>query len=356
MFVALDFGSSLIKALIFDGEHFKFYKFSLSYSPQSFSRKSVSAALEVLQNISGQKILKPETEDSLRVYLCTALSLSFEDSDVSPAWKVESSSRINSLWEKDVLDYGYQFIRFRDRASALKFNSQDLLKWLSFKASLPEIENYIGNRQIYSNVLPISPRDLYIEQALARECIYRFFRDQRLELDSKEIVLSGSVFGLNPFSPQSLLILLDSLGFQNQLDVYLDRASNISLLGLVKLFEPEAFKLVPSDLFPVFLATVKRFVGDIKVFVDTGLEKKLEIIVKKDTLFLFPLKMGEKARVEILDKSNQKSELELIGGEMGFVLDCRTFPLDLPSGSEPRVSLLKDWERSLGATGRIFNI
>jgi len=356
MIASLDFGSSLTKALVFDGSEFRIFKFSLSYSPQQFSRKNVLESIRILQSLSGCQLIDSGNRPLYKIYVSTALPLSEESVEGTQPYQTLSSSKVLSSWELPVLDYGYQFIRFRDRVSVQNFDASQVLRWLPFKSTLAEIENYVDNRKIYSNVLPIFPRDLYIEQAMARESIIQFMRGQN-SLDSfAEIVISGSIFGTNPFLSQSLLILLDSISFAEKLDVYLDAQSCVAVLGLLKLVEPEVYDEVPGFLRPKFLGTVLRFNGDAQVTIDLGLEKPLDVSVGSGSLFLFPLRAGETADVGVVLTGRKEKRFKICGGELGFLIDCRSFPLVLPTDAQRRIGLLKEWEKSIGATGRIHEI
>lgn len=356
MVVALDFGSAFIKVLVYDGEKFEAYKFSLSYFPQPFSSKNILESLRILQKLCGREIVSANNVSLCPIYLCTAIPLTTLPESEGLIAGIETSANINSLWEKDVLDYGYEFIRFRDKISVANFNSSGVSRWLPFKTSFSEIKNYIDNRRIYSNVLPIFPRDLYLEQALARETIISFFGRQDIESESREIVLSGRIFGINPFTAQSLMIILDSLYFQNSLDVYLDQRGLISNLGLFKKFEPQLFEIIPETFFPVFLASVLRFDERVKISIDLEFDKDLEVVVEKGQLFWFPLKTGERAHLVIRYSDGKKEEFELRGGSLGFVIDCREIPLVFPRDSRARIEMLKEWEKSVGASGRVFSL
>lgn len=356
MIAALDFGSSLTKAIIFDGQEFHLFKFSLSYSPQQFSRKNVLESIKLLQKLSGCELIDAANRPLYKLYVSTELPLFGESPEENSPYQTLSSSKVLSSWEVPVLDCGYQFVRFKDRISVQSLDESQVLRWLPFKATLAEIENYINNRKIYSNVLPIFPRDLYIEQAMARESIIQFLKSQSISDNFGEIVISGSIFGTSPFPSQSLLILLDSLNFGNKLDVYLDHQSAIVALGLLKLVAPEIYGHVPNSLRPSFLGSVLRFKGDVSVTIDLGLEKPSQVRVGSGSLFLFPLRVGEKASVKVLEAGNKAQEYELSGGSLGFVIDCRGFPPGLPNDAQRRIELLKEWEKSVGATGRIHEI
>lgn len=356
MIAALDFGSSLTKALVFDGKEFRLFKFSLSYSPQQFSRKNVLESIKILQNLSGCELLDHTNSPLYKLYVCTELPLFGDSSEGNSPYQTLPASKVLSSWEMPVLDCGYQFVRFKEFVSVQNLDESEVLKWLPFKSTLSEIENYINNRRLYSNVIPIFPRDLYIEQALARESIIQFFRTHNVPDDYNEVVISGSIFGTSPFPAQSLLILLDSLNFTKKLDIYLDRQSSILTLGILKLMAPEVYEQAPKSLRPVFLGSVLRFEGGAQLKINLGLEKPSKVSISSGDLFLFPLRNGEKATVEVLEAGNKTEEFQVFGGDLGFVIDCRGYPPKLSPDVQRRIETLKEWEKSVGATGRIYSI
>lgn len=356
MIVALDFGSALTKAIIYDDGIFTTFKFSLSYSPQQYSEKSILESLRVLEKLSGKSLIDANNTTRNKIYVSTAIPLILGVSGRSIATEIVSSSAVLLAWERNILDLGYQFIRFRENVSVINYDVPSVLKWLPFKATLSEVSNYIDDRKIYSNLLPIFPRDLYIEQAVARESIANFFSRQSLTPVGQEITVSGSIFSVNPFLSQSSLILMDSLNFINRLDVFIDLRTLIICLGLLKMYEPAIFSEIPASLRPVFAGSILRFSTGVNVTIDLGLPKPMEVKVDEGTVFLFPLKSGERAKIIATGTDKKKQEYEVGGGELGLVIDCREFPINLPTDSQRRTNLLKEWEKSLGATGRIHNI
>lgn len=364
MVVALDFGSSLIKALVFDGQSFGFFKFSLTYFPQIFSQNNVFLALHRLQKISGVGLFGSDGLLKARVYVSTELPLLSEGQEAGPLAKIVSGAQVVDAWETPVLDLGFRYLHYRSLVAVARFNQDETTRWIPFKTSFKEVENYLSNKEIYASVLPTYPRDLYLEQAVAREKIIQFRKSQKVDLNAGQITLSGSVFNLNPYFSQSLLILLDSAGPLRQTEVYLDRKGTVLTLGLIKKFEPELFGKLPEDLLPIFLASVLSFDGAVELSVDLSLGPPLLTDIKKGSLFIFPLKINETAAVTAKRVGGKSETYELAGGVLGFVVDCRDYAggdnepkfLNLPSDPYERIDSLRQWEKSLGAGGRIHEV
>jgi len=75
MIVVLDFGSALSKALIVEGDNYRFFRFSLSYSPQDFSQKSLLESLKRIENLSGSVLFSGDGKLTAKVYVTTGLPM-----------------------------------------------------------------------------------------------------------------------------------------------------------------------------------------------------------------------------------------------------------------------------------------
>lgn len=356
MLAALDFGSSLTKALLFDGREFRFFRFSLSYSPQLINRKNVLESLRMLQKLAATPLIDAANRPLGKIYVSTALPLFGPAAQENEPYQNVPVTKIIEGSQIPVLDCGYQFIHYRDRFSVQRPDTSKVLSWLPFKAGISEVANYTNNRRIYSNVLPIYPRDLYIEQGLARESLVRFQESQEgLEIGDR-LVITGSIFTTSPYVCQSLLIILDSLEFSGKLDVLLDRLGCLVPLEILRQYEPGIFDQIPPKFQPSFLGSLLRFPNGAQVEINLGFANPLRVNVERSSLFMFPLKGGDKASLSVFEKSKKPAKFEISGGEVGCIIDCRGRPLSLPADTARRISALKEWEESVGANGRIFSV
>lgn len=361
MIVVLDFGSALSKALIVEGDNYRFFRFSLSYSPQDFSQKSLLESLKRIENLSGSVLFSGDGKLTAKVYVTTGLPMVLGGEGAST--EIISESKIIVDADYNLLSLGFRFVHYKDKVAVVRPSFEEILKWLPFKLSLSEIDNYWSNKEIYSNALPIFPRDLYLEQATAREVIIQFRRSQGINFSDSEIVLSGRIFSLCPYPSQSLLIFLDSFAPSSKTDVYLDKTGLALCLGLLKLYESEAYNHLPDSLLPEFLGTVLPFDTPIHLEIDLGLSQIQTVDVPENGLFLFPLESGETARLKVVAMGKKESYFDVSGGSLGFVVDCRSYEtssgtgsvrtLSLPANSAKRMELLKSWERSLSVPVKI---
>ncbi|MCL5004024.1 MAG: hypothetical protein M1352_02005 [Patescibacteria group bacterium] len=358
MIAAIDFGSVLNKALVFNEGEFKNFKFSLSYTEQKFTRRSLWEAVKMVENLSGHSLLGALNKPLDKIYVATSLPLTNQFEPGELATKVVSTKEVAAGQTAAVLDVGFKYISFSKACNPASFESSEALKWLPFKSTLTELENYLENRRIYSHVLPIFPRDLYFEQAIAREKVIQFFNKYALEAPL-EITLSGGIFCASPYPSQSLLLLMDSLsGNFKKIDVYMDKTGFSVPLGLLRMFETEVFEKAAPLFVPEFLGSFLRFDREVTLSISLGLSKPLLVKVERGRIFNFPLSPGETAKVSVSARGLKDESFDLTGGSLGAVFDGRERDLEngqlvLPNDAKTRQNELKEWERSLGATGRL---
>jgi len=178
MILALDFGSAKIKALLIAdaADSGRFFSFSLGFRTPIVSRLTLLSAIRTVELLGGVKLLEGE-QLLTKLYACVGLPV-YENSSLPSGPIILTSEALSSL-AINVLDVGQQFVHFQERVSAAPISAEEVLDWLPFKAEIGEVGSYIENKKIYSSVLPSSPRDLFLEQAMARVRIANFFKSQK---------------------------------------------------------------------------------------------------------------------------------------------------------------------------------
>lgn len=353
MIVVLDFGSTLNKAVVYEAGEFNFYKFSLSYVPQVFSAKNIIESFRRLEDLSGRKLLGEKEKPLGNFYLVYGLPLPSELPKLPFVKAVFATAQVLETWERPVLEVGSQFISFRQKLGVANYKTENLLKWLPFKITLSEVQNYLDNQKIYSNLLPIFPRDLYLEKALAREKLATLLEDIPKPGGDSSLVLSGGIFCACPFVAQSLNLFLDCFSqINDSVEVFLDPKNILSCLSVLKSTEPEIFEQIPLAWKPFSLGSVFHLPEGGALTIDLGLKEPLEVKILPESLVVFPLGEKEEARITLTSGKKNEESFKVIGGRLGLVVDSRRHPLVLPSDSARRMSLLKIWEEQLGATER----
>jgi len=257
---------------------------------------------------------------------------------------------------------------------------EDVVKWIPGEVSTSYILDYIQNKIIYPGTLPVTPRDLYLEQALAREVMTRAIREalpsfpkdaNRVEQNTlptfDPIVVSGGVLTNAPSPAHSLLMILDSLqptGIQrilldiNHLAPGLGAAASV-VPGLVSqlILDPTVLLNLGFVISPLVRAREGTSVLRIRVQYQSGYESIVN--VHQGNIQLIPIPVGQKARVFIdpLHRANigfgpgKGTSIQVVGGLFGLVVDARGRPLEIPEDTTTRRNLLLKWQSAFKRQG-----
>ena len=250
---------------------------------------------------------------------------------------------------------------------------EDVLRWIPGEVSSDYVLNYIQNKTIHPATLPMTNKDLYVEQALGREILSRavneamsvFPKDAtRVEQNTlptfDPILVSGGVFTGAPSPAHSLLMILDALqptGIQrilldtNHLAPGLGAASSV-VPGLVSqlLLDPTVLLNLGFVISPISRNRDGTAILRIRVQYQSGHETTVN--VHQGNIQLVPIPTGQRARVFIdpLHRTNiglgpgTGTSIQVIGGLFGLVVDARGRPLELPSDAEKRRNQLLKWQ------------
>lgn len=357
MTIALDFGSACVKAILFGLPRggSRYFSFSLNFKTPILSRATLISALEIIGRISGEKIFD-RGKPLAKIYVCLGLPV-YEDCDLLQAPVLLTGQAFSSL-EINILDVGSQFVHFNDRVGINPIDVSAVANWLPFKAEVSDIASYVENKKIYSSILPTSPRDLYIEQAIARVRIMDILKAQQVYPDIGELYLTGAVFSKAPYLEQAILMVLDSLQPQDMIKLWLDKNQILPMAGLLKYYSTSDYLALSDELSPIFLGTAISLVDSCEVKIDLGMGESQSITLTSGDLYIFPLKSGEQASVKVEYKSSKspRKTYEVTGGEVGVVFDLRGRPLIIPESASSRQELLRLWDNQIGASGQIERI
>ncbi len=232
-------------------------------------------------------------------------------------------------------------------------NIHEVEYWLPFQLNETEIANYIANTELFSQVIPYTPRDLEIEQAIVRFRLSQAIFNRTLRSD--EIIVTGTALGRAPKLQLAFLTLLNGLAPMEPLKITLDERQVFVLLALVKKYSPENFDKIWSEEkgrlkelgTGVWTDKAKRAVINVE-----GQAEAQDLALSEQSLILFPLPAGEKARVRLEPGGSYVVE----GGEVGLIFDSRPRPLRLPFGGKERRELLRTWEEACNAHGGVVDL
>lgn len=249
-------------------------------------------------------------------------------------------------------------------------------RWLAVDVSEEDLLNYLYNKPLAPQSLPVSEQDLAIEQAAAREVLCLAISKSMSDFPESaiyplegalpwfdRILLSGSVLSRAPDVAQSLLMALDAIqpvGIatiildQNNLAAALGASAEIDPLLVVQVLESNSFANLGTVVSPVGQAASGSSILRIQI-VSEG--QKQEIIeVTQGQLKSIPIPMNKAVDVYIQPLQNMDIGLgpgrggwvrRVVGGKFGLLVDARGRPLDLPSDEQLRILTLAEWQHSV---------
>jgi hypothetical protein len=293
-----------------------------------------------------------------------------------------SSATVAASFDGDLRLRVFSHLGMGEGLSGILERSQmeDVIRWIPGEVSTSYILDYIQNKIIHPGTLPVTSRDLYLEQALAREVLSRAITESlpsfpknanRVEQNTlptfDPIVVSGGVITNAPSPAHSLLMILDALqptGIQrilldaNHLAPGLGAAASV-VPGLVSqlILDPTVLLNLGFVISPVVRARDGSAVLRIRVQYQSGYESTVN--VHQGNIQLIPIPSGQRARVFIdpLHRANiglgpgKGTSIQVVGGLFGLVVDARGRPLKIPEDATKRRNLLLKWQSAFKRQG-----
>jgi len=252
-----------------------------------------------------------------------------------------------------------------------------ITRWLPKPMSGDEARGLLINKEMRPVSIPQESRELWLEQALAREAIRTTLQVARpgwkpgaaqpyphlLPL-CDTIVVSGGVLAHAPRPGQAALIVLDGLEPIGVSTLVLDAHGLAPALGNVAAVKPlAAVEALDSGCF-VNLATVVTPVGHarrgdtilkVRVAYDDG--SRFSVEVRYGDLEVLPLVPGQQAVLELrplhhfdvgLGGPGKAGKRRVSGGLAGLIIDARGRPLRLPSKPKQCQAQMRQWLWDVG--------
>jgi hypothetical protein len=251
---------------------------------------------------------------------------------------------------------------------------ESVSRWLPLKVEPSEVYDAIYNKAVHCHTLPQTDRDLWLEQAVAREILRLTLADSasrrlndgarplvesRLDL----IVGSGGVLAAAPSHGQAALVLLDALQPVGISRLALDKVGLVAPLGAVATLHPQAAaQLMERDAL-LTLGTVVAPAGraregevalNVKIDYEGG--PSFEAEVRSGSLEVIPLPPGQVADLELrparhfamdLGTKGQAGKTKVEGGSLGIIFDARGRPLPVAEDSEAQREKVRQWRWAL---------
>lgn len=234
-------------------------------------------------------------------------------------------------------------------------------RWLPFYAPRMEIVNYALNKSLRPATLPISPRELYIEQALLRAGAAHVMQQAEAKQDSPEqrpeLVISGGTALNGSGTPAfDMLLLLDILQPEGITHFRADPDGVLPALGAMAQINPEAVvQLVDSGVLHYLGTSISvsgRVVAErtaIKLTIRTEDGEEFPHELAGGHLWTLPLPAGRELEISIRCArgvhigGRRRLKMRFRGGTAGLIFDARGRPLPLAATAAGRAQQIPLW-------------
>jgi len=251
----------------------------------------------------------------------------------------------------------------------------EISRWLSIALPEDDLLDYMHQKIAYPASLPVTPEELAIEQAIARQALRVAIRGiprglvepvhpdgAGLSAPFEPILATGAVLTQAPTQGQSMLMLLDALQpvgvttlvlDQNHLAPALGLAAGINTLLPVQILESGAFLNLGTVISPICSADPGTPIVRFRLVYSDGTEATAE--VKQGSLHVLPLARNQTAQLYLeplhhtdLGFGRAGRGVKITGGALGAVIDGRGRPIRLAGDPSERQEQHKKWLWALG--------
>jgi hypothetical protein len=249
----------------------------------------------------------------------------------------------------------------------------DILRWVPADVSEKNLRDYIYNKALYPDSLPITTEELAIEQALACQALQLAVKQASKAYPPnlpgslpgllpwfEPIIASGSVLTKAPSRAQALMMLLNGLQPTGVTTIAIDRNNLAASLGAtasvapllsIQSFDPTNFVNLCTIISPAGKAPLGTPILRVRMKIDEGQESELE--VRHGSLAAIKLPAGQTGTLHLTPLHRFDVGMGGLGrggtvtvkaaGELGVVIDARGRPLQLPAEPSRRRDLLNKW-------------
>lgn len=250
----------------------------------------------------------------------------------------------------------------------------DILHWAPVDLEASQLNDFIYDKAIHPQTVPLTEDEVFLEQAIARILLRQTLSQaarswgwptQGLSLPSLNLmVLRGSVLANSPRPGQALLTVLDALQPSGVFSVAVDRHGILPMLGLMALQDPAAVVQILEggvlhELGWVIAPVGAGTLGDHALHIVVASEDKGEYHIDAEFGELIAVPLAQGASAELRLKPDKKVDvgrgpgrgrkITVHGGAVGLVVDVRGRPLTLPEEDEERRRRLRQWHWDMGS-------
>jgi hypothetical protein len=235
--------------------------------------------------------------------------------------------------------------------------------------SIDTARDYLWQKTLYPNSLPMTDENFAIEQAALRLVLRMAARDfiSRGRSDflvAEPILVCGAAITQLPTPEHSLLALLDGLQPSGVSTLILDANNILASLGAiarvntilpVQILESNAFLNLGTVIAPI--SHVRPGTHILKITLEDESGNKTRVDIHQGTLATLPLKLSQIGRITVdalngavIDPLHDRRSLnfKIVGGYCGVIIDARGRPLVMPKEPARRQDLYNKWAISLG--------
>ena len=257
-------------------------------------------------------------------------------------------------------------------AGMLLPSTASIARWVPDETNDDEVRNYLSNKSLTPATVPHELHELYLEHALARQCLHNALLSVHWPAKVKNasgflpnfdtIIATGAVLSRAPKPGQAALILIDGLQPTGVTKLVLDWQSVLPMLGAAAALNPVAVVQVLAAGALLDMGTVVAVTGG-----RTGhLACRVKITMPSQTvqeeiefgeLRVFHLPPGEsKAHIQPLGNYDVGAgrgagkSLTLYESAVGLIIDARGRPISIPTGAARREAV-GQWCAALGQYG-----
>jgi hypothetical protein len=250
-------------------------------------------------------------------------------------------------------------------------------RWLDFEVTESELTEFAINKELRPGTIPEDLRELYIEQAFAREMIRLAYRSARGGWPSSvprlgnvnvpifsPVIGSGGVMAHAPRPAHAALMLLDGLELAGQSTLVLDTYGLAVALGAMAMAEPlAAVQAIDRNgwlvMGHVVVPVGRMRAGEVVLTVRLEYEGsgQLEEEVKAGSISVLPITPTQTAVMHLRPRvgvdvgfgsGRSGKPVVLQGSALGLIIDARGRPLSFPSDPKRRTDLVKSWLWDMG--------
>lgn len=256
----------------------------------------------------------------------------------------------------------------RNLPNVLRHSSiANIVGWMPEAIDSGEVHDFIRNKSLQPQTIPMTTKEMYLEQAITRELIRVAASDTPFFTPTafpfRMLLLRGLIFSHIPRPGQIILLVLDAIQPAGIFGVALDQFGVLPALGALSSLEPLAAvqtleSKVLLDLGWVVAPTGRGQAGQkvLHVSIETEDEgMRYEGDVEFGTLEVFALGQGRAKvtlkpgrRFDIGLGPGKGTTIHLPGSGVGLVVDARGRPLQLPQDEQARRSLIRQWHLDIG--------